>query len=56
METLLSVQPRIAADKSAGSTPDDIVFQLAKDIEARLPASLVQRKDDPSTSLSVFRS
>jgi len=33
METLLSVQPRIAPEKGAGLTPDDIVFAMAKDIE-----------------------
>jgi dynein heavy chain len=57
METLLSVQPRMIADKGDTNTPDQIVLKIAKDIEGRVPALLVARKEDATgTSLQVFRS
>jgi hypothetical protein len=56
METLLSVQPRMVADKGSENTPDSIVFKIAKDIEGRLPGLLVLRKEENMTSLNVFRS
>lgn len=50
MVTLLSVQPRMVADKGT-ETPDTIVLKLAKDIESRIPGLLKVSKDDNPTSL-----
>lgn len=56
MSTLLSVQPRMVAEKGTEETPDQIVFKLAKDILGRLPPALVQKKEISTESLVIFRS
>lgn len=56
MFTLLSVQPRMVAEKGVEETPDQIVFKMAKDILSKLPPQLVQKKEVAIESLAIFRS
>ncbi|CAK85038.1 unnamed protein product (macronuclear) [Paramecium tetraurelia] len=56
MSTLLSVQPRMVAEKGVEETPDQIVFKVAKEILGKLPPVLVQKKEVAIESLAIFRS
>lgn len=45
----------MVADKNAEETPDKIALKMAKDIEGRIPALLVLKKEENPTSMQVFR-
>eukprot|EP00744_Colponema_vietnamica_P000902 GILI01001554.1.p1 GENE.GILI01001554.1~~GILI01001554.1.p1 ORF type:complete len:2075 (+),score=684.51 GILI01001554.1:415-6225(+) len=48
MDTVISIQPRLSGG-SGGKSPDEIAFDLASDIQRRLPPSLNKKKAHTNT-------
>lgn len=47
IETIISIQPRVSTGGGSGKTSDEIVMDLAKDLESRLPLLLDKNTGNP---------
>lgn len=47
IETIISIQPRIASSGSSGKSSNDIVIELAKELESKLPPLLDKSTAQP---------
>ena len=55
-ETLLGIQPRtLGGSDKAGESPDEIGERIAKEIEARMPDAIPNKKIEQPNSLDVFK-
>jgi dynein heavy chain len=52
LTSIISIQPRVSK-LSGGKSPDDVVAELAKEIESRLPPNLDQNKAHPTTFATI---